>query len=227
MTGHVCLSACAAEAVSVSLLCACKGILGHGVYFSQLMERNSSGVCLLFHLTVLHIFIIFPLCPCVCSFRCGVISWLFSPLSTAAPPTWWWPCGSLCPSGKMRSKNGAILQVLLGVTETQWSPFIFVAVWCCLQQYCVVVCWLNSLLSGSCGRSEESGSFVQHYLLQITNPGFPCQVHISRCVIFNLNSFDQILLIKYEIAKNKQQRCQWGNTTFCVNTAVIQEYLSL
>lgn len=34
------------------------------------------------------------------TFRCGIISKQFSPLSTAAPPTWWWPCGSPCPSGR-------------------------------------------------------------------------------------------------------------------------------
>ena len=125
----------------------------------------------------------------MCSFRCGVISWPFSPPSTAAPPTWWWPCGSPCPSGKMRSKNGAILQ-WRRLSETH----LFAAVWCCLQQYRVVVCWLHSLLWAIWRKW-----LICPTLSPITNSVYTCQVHISRCVIFNLDSFDQILLIKHEI----------------------------
>lgn len=91
-------------------------------YFLQLMGRNlyleESGVRLLFiWLYNIFFFKLFSLCDSV-SFRCGVTSWLFSPRSTAAPPTWWWLCGSLCPSGKIRLKNDTPPQVFLGLIET-------------------------------------------------------------------------------------------------------------
>lgn len=112
--GHVCLSAC----VSVCLLTAWKGILGHGVYFIFFAADGKKLVFRGVWCTFTFYFLCVTLRPCMCSFRCGVTSRLFSPRSTAAPPTWWWLCGSLCPSGKIRLKNDAPLQVFLGLIET-------------------------------------------------------------------------------------------------------------
>lgn len=176
---------CAAAAVSVCLLYAWKGILGHGVYFLQPMRRIVfRDVCSMFiFILMYYIFIIYspslsvPMCMCICSSRCGVISRLFSPLSTAAPPTWWWPCGSLCPSGRIRLNNDAPLQVFLGHILTYILPVTREAspsspCICCSQKELaradhsstMLLFFVGLTCSSHCGCSED----VLHYLLHMS-----------------------------------------------------------
>lgn len=123
VTGCIRLSACASEDVPVCLLCAWKR--------TRCLFLAKNETCRLHY-----IFMIISLCPCVSSFRFGVTSRPFSLPSTVAPPTWWWLCGSPCPSGNISWKNIATWQLFLGLiwpysthSQCQWSPFI-----CCDQR---------------------------------------------------------------------------------------------
>lgn len=54
-------------------------------------------------------------------FRYGIISRLFSPRSTAAPPTWWWLSGFLCLSGESMLKRG-----FLRFSHSKWKCALLV-----------------------------------------------------------------------------------------------------
>lgn len=188
VTGCIRLSACASEDVSVCLL--------HASKRTQCLFLAKKATCRL-HYT----FMIISLCPLVSSFRCGVTSRPFSLPSTVVPPTWWWLCGSPCPSGNISWKNIATWQIFLGEitvhTASVSEVHLFAATkertGSCWSQQCLVgVCWLNSLLSGSCVRSECRGiAHIQYYPLARRGRAARQQAHISRQVN-NPNSFYQV-----------------------------------